>query len=112
MRSQILQQILDETPKEVDVFVKKYGDLVVRIHEIMEAQGINQRTLAERMDKKPSEISKWLSGNHNLTLRSIVKLEIELGVELIAVTQNEIPNAQPSNIIPIQQNKNLKVKAS
>lgn len=37
------------------------------------------------MDKQPSEISKWLNGEHNLTFKSIVKLEQELGIELIYV---------------------------
>lgn len=35
------------------------------------------------MDKKPSEINKWLKGNHNLTLKTLAKLEAELGEPLI-----------------------------
>lgn len=85
MRSKYLQQVLDKTPKHVDIFVEKYGDLVVRIHEILAEQGLTQHELAERLGKSPSEVSKWLSGNHNLTLRSIAKLEAELGVDLLTV---------------------------
>ena len=31
------------------------------------------------------EISKWLGGNHNFTLRSLAKLQAELGEEIIQV---------------------------
>jgi hypothetical protein len=39
------------------------------------------------MNKKPSEINKWLKGNHNLTLRTIARLEAELGDAIISVIQ-------------------------
>lgn len=67
------------------IFVDKYSDLIVRINQILREQGISQKELAENMDKKPSEISRWLSGNQNITLRSIAKLEAELGETLIEI---------------------------
>lgn len=89
MRSKIAQKILDTTPKDVEIFVRLYGDLVVRIHEVLKAKGISQKSLAEGMNKKPSEISKWLNGEHNFTLRSIAKLEAELGEKLIQVPKQK-----------------------
>ena len=85
MRSKVLQEILDDTPKEVEIFVEMYGDIVVRVQELMEEKGFLQKDLAQSMGKKPSEISKWLNGNHNLTLRSLAKLEAELGESIINV---------------------------
>ena len=85
MRSKILQEILDETPKDVEIFVQMYGDIVVRVHELMKEKGYTQKELAEKMGKKPSEISKWLNGNHNLTLRSLAKLEAELDEPIINI---------------------------
>lgn len=89
MRSKIAQQIIDETPNEVKVFVKKYSDLVVRIHQVLREKGITQKELAKRLDKTPSEISKWLGGGHNFTLRSIAKLEAELDIELLQVSRKD-----------------------
>jgi transcriptional regulator with XRE-family HTH domain len=83
MRSKIAKKILSETPEEVKIFVKRYTDIVVRIHELMQLKGLTQKDLADRMDKKPSEINKWLKGNHNLTLKTIAKLEAELGGTII-----------------------------
>ncbi len=84
MRSKIAKKILSETPEEVKIFVRRYTDIVVRIHELMQLKGLTQKDLADRMDKKPSEINKWLKGNHNLTLKTIAKLEAELGGTIIS----------------------------
>jgi transcriptional regulator with XRE-family HTH domain len=83
MRSKVAQRIQEETPEEVRIFVRQYTDIVVRINEILRAKGYTQKDLAEKMNKKPSEINKWLKGNHNLTLKTLAKLEAELGEPLI-----------------------------
>jgi transcriptional regulator with XRE-family HTH domain len=89
MRSKIAQLILDETPKEVHIFVRKYGDIVVRINQLLREKGFTQKQLADQMKKTPSEISKWLGGDHNFTLRSLAKLEAELGAEIIYVPKKD-----------------------
>ena len=95
MRSKIFQKILDETPKDVDLFVHWYADLLVRINQLLREKNINQKELAEKMDKKPSEISKWLKGEHNFTLRSLAKLSVELGEPLLEVPKR---SSEPSFI--------------
>ena len=99
MRSKIAKRIIDETPAETKIFVKKYGALVVRAHQILLEKGITQKELAARLDKSPSEISKWLSGNHNLTLRSIAKLEAELGTDLIYIPKKDSFHVQINRTI-------------
>ncbi|ANI90573.1 hypothetical protein A9P82_02765 [Arachidicoccus ginsenosidimutans] len=83
MRSKIAKKIQDETPEEVRIFVRQYTDIVVRINNILAAKGFTQKDLADKMKKSPSEINKWLKGNHNLTLKTIAKLEAELGESII-----------------------------
>ena len=85
MRSKVAQRILDRTPEETKVFADLYGDIVVRVHQLIKKNNLSQNKLADKMGKKPSELSKWLSGNHNLTLRSIAKLQAELGESVIEV---------------------------
>jgi transcriptional regulator with XRE-family HTH domain len=85
MKSRIASKIIAETPKHIEIFTEKYSDIVVRIHQLIKDQGLTQKILADKLEKKPSEISKWLSGSHNLTLRSIAKLEAELGEDIIHI---------------------------
>ena len=87
MRSKVAEKILAETPDEVRIFVRQYTNIVVSIHELMQLKGFTQKDLAIRMNKKPSEINKWLNGNHNLTLKTIAKLEAELGDSIIYMVQ-------------------------
>lgn len=85
MRSNVAKKIQAETPEEVRIFVRRYTDIVIRINEIMKQKGYTQKKLALQMNKKPSEINKWLKGNHNLTLKTIAKLEAELGEPIIFI---------------------------
>jgi len=89
MRSKVAKRILDKTPKDVEIFVRLYGDIVVRINELIKEKNWTQKRLAAEMDKKPSEISKWLNGEHNFTLRSLARLEAELGESIITVPRRE-----------------------
>lgn len=89
MRSKIAKRILEETPAEVKIFVRKYADIVVRVHQLLREKEWTQKDLAERLEKTPSEVSKWLNGDHNFTLKSIAKLEAELGAEIIYVPRKD-----------------------
>jgi transcriptional regulator with XRE-family HTH domain len=85
MRSKTVDRLLKSTPKDVEIFVDLYADLVVRINQLLREKGITKKELAEKLDKNPSEISKWLGGEHNFTLRSLAKLSAELGEPLLEV---------------------------
>lgn len=41
---------------------------MVRINQILRENKLTKKDLAVRLEKKPSEISKWLSSDHNFTL--------------------------------------------
>lgn len=85
IKSKIVADFQANTPEDLKIFANHYAALVLRIGSILEKQGVTQAELAKRMEKQPSEISKWLNGEHNFTLRSIAKLEAELGEKLLFI---------------------------
>ncbi|MCK9220980.1 MAG: helix-turn-helix domain-containing protein [Bacteroidales bacterium] len=85
MRSKVADRILSKTPEETKIFARLYSDLIMHINRIIKEKGYSQKSLADKMEKSPSEIHKWLSAEHNFTLRSIAKLQAELGEELLIV---------------------------
>ncbi len=85
MRSKTVDKLLKSTPKDIEIFVDLYADIVVRINQLLNEKQISRKELAQRLEKKPSEISKWLNGEHNFTLRSLAKLSAELGEPLLQV---------------------------
>jgi transcriptional regulator with XRE-family HTH domain len=90
MKSKVAERIQAETPEEVRIFVRQYTDIVLRINQILKAKGYTQKSLAEKMNKRPSEINKWLKGSHNLTLKTLAKLEAELGEPIIYTSREQL----------------------
>ncbi len=68
---------------EAERFVNLSMDIIDEIHQALAGKGWTQKELANAVGKSPAEISKWLSGLHNMTLKSLVKLEIALDKHLI-----------------------------
>ena len=83
----IFRQTLDDIPAETHIFIQKYTDILDRVQAILERKGMKRRDLAAALGKSESEVSKWLAGEHNFTLRSIAKLEAVLGEEILTVSK-------------------------
>ena len=84
-RNDFLENRRKEVSEESKVFIDFMYHVVDRIHEILNDQGISQKELALRLGKKESEISKWLSGEHNMTVKSLLKIEAVLGKPIVRV---------------------------
>ncbi len=68
---------------ETEQFIEKNLEICEKVRIALEQKGWTKRKFAGLMNKKPSEVSRWLSGMHNLTLKSIIKMEQTLGIDLI-----------------------------
>ncbi len=64
-------------------YVAKNLAIAEQVRALMRAKGITQLELAKLMGKQPSEVSRLLSGLHNLTLESITRMEDALGADII-----------------------------
>lgn len=80
------QEQMDDDSK---IFVDKSLAIADRLRQVMEKKGIRQVDLAKLLGKSEPEISKWLAGMQNYTLRTISKLEAALGQSLIVIPQSE-----------------------
>lgn len=73
-------------------FVEKYQtDLIIRINRILERKGWSQQDLKEAIepDWSKARVSQVLSGDKNLTLETISKLEDALGEDILEVPLSE-----------------------
>lgn len=83
------EEILARTPDSVKQEVSKNVAIAVRIIHVLRSQGKTRRDLARLLGKSESEITRWLSGFHNLELKTIYKIEKALGVDIIMVCPAE-----------------------
>lgn len=90
MKNKRLEDRRKRIPKDVDVFVERSFQIVDRIHQILSEQGKDQKTLAKALGKSESEISKWMTGTHNFTLKSLTRIEVALGQAVFEVTDKNI----------------------
>jgi transcriptional regulator with XRE-family HTH domain len=78
-----IKALLEKTPQHVKEYNAFMVELIDLIEDRLEDLGWSRKNLAEQLDKRPSEITKWLSGNHNLTLSSLFKLQGALEIPLV-----------------------------
>lgn len=67
---------------EVKSLIDKSFAISEQIDLILKQKGLTQKQLAKMLEKSESEISKWMSGVHNFTLSTIVKIELALGEQI------------------------------
>ena len=85
-------RIMDELRKNISPEVKYQMELSVsianRIYQILEEKRMSQKEFAQKINKTETEVSRWLSGTHNLTLSTISKISVALGENIISVTES------------------------
>lgn len=82
-KNAVVQRLRERIKPENRIFVKKNLNISEQVYALLEQKGWSQKVFAQKLDKNESEVSKWLSGLHNLTLQSIAKMEAVLEADII-----------------------------
>ena len=81
------QQVVNSVPQEIKQEVKLEVAISNRIAELMTKRGLSKIGLAKALYKRPCEVTKWLSGQHNFTIRTLSMLSVFFGETLISVAE-------------------------
>lgn len=85
-KNNIIDTWLEENGSpEIAKLVEKNLAIAAKIQELLKDRGLKPADLARLLDKKPSEISKWLTGTHTFTTKTITKIETVLGADIIHI---------------------------
>ncbi len=98
-----LQNVNSEIKEEVNLNI----DIANRIYDLLKAKKMTQRELAERMGKKESEISRWLTGSYGFTTKTLAKISSVLGEPIIEVKSKQ----ESQMVVSINQIFNINNKA-
>lgn len=85
----MIQGLLNEiTPSERYCIRQKMRTAVV-LENLMKQKGYSKGSLAVALKKKPSVITKWLSGTHNFTIETLADISFLMGVSLSVFFEEE-----------------------
>jgi antitoxin component HigA of HigAB toxin-antitoxin module len=69
-----LEEMLGPIPEQVKLETDLSFEISDRIYALMTERGLSKRQFADAIGKRPSEITKWLSGQHNFTIATLAML--------------------------------------
>jgi ribosome-binding protein aMBF1 (putative translation factor) len=84
----LLDNLLAEITPEQQARTDRKMRIACIIDDAMKAKGLGKKQFADKVGRKPSEITKWLSGTHNFTIETISDIERVLGVKILNLSNN------------------------
>lgn len=79
--NQVVASIPPAIGREVDLGMAISG----RIYDLMVQKGLSKAEFARSIGKRPCEITKWLSGQHNFTIATLAMLSAFFGQPIVTV---------------------------
>ena len=73
------QQMLSSVPQDIITEIDLSFAIASEIEFLMRERGLTKKQFADALGKKPSEVTKWLSGQHNFTIRTLAMLSTFFG---------------------------------
>lgn len=80
-----LEEMLGNIPEYIQQEVNLSFDISDRIYMLMTERGLTKKQFADALGRRPSEITKWLSGQHNFTIATLSMLSSFFGKSIITV---------------------------
>ena len=80
------RQMLEAVPADIQQEVDLEVAISNRINDLMQQRGLSKLEFAQALGKRPSEVTKWLSGQHNFTIRTLALLSAFFGESLVRVS--------------------------
>ena len=80
--SPIINQLLDEITPVEKLQTNTKMTLAARLDDLITARGWSKSEFAEKVNKNPSEITKWLSGTQNFTIDTLAEIGVVLNMSV------------------------------
>ena len=77
----MVSQVPPEIKEEIDLSFA----ISNKIDALMQERGLSKKQFADALGRRPSEITKWLSGQHNFTIATLAMLQTFFGKAIITV---------------------------
>ena len=87
MKNQVdsLHDLIAGIPEDLQIQTKLSVAIAARIEPLMRQEGLSKKQFADALGRRPSEVTKWLSGEHNFTIATLSRLSAYFGKSIIEV---------------------------
>ena len=83
--TELFREAVANVPEDVRLETDWSFAISDKIADALEKKGMTQKMFAKQIGKTETEVSRWFSGTHNFTLRTIAKISSVLGTNIISV---------------------------
>ena len=84
----LFAEVLKGIPAQMSYEVGYSYDIATVLHNVLKRKGWSQVEFAQRLGKKESEISKWLSGVHPFTMKTMAKISAAIDDDFLCLVSD------------------------
>ena len=74
-----------QIPNDLKIEIDLSFAIADKIDAILKQKGMTQKEFAHKMGKTEAEVSRWVGGTNNFTLRTIAKISDVLGERIVVI---------------------------
>ena len=79
------REMVGQVPKEIKEELDLSFAISSKIDALMQERGLSKKQFADQIGKRPSEITRWLSGQHTSPVSTLAMLSAFFGKSIISV---------------------------
>ena len=79
------REMVGQVPPQIKEEINLSFAISNKIDVLMRERGLSKKQFADQIGKRPSEITRWLSGQHNFTVSTLAMLSSFFGKSIISV---------------------------
>lgn len=80
-----LRELLGEITPAERAQTRMSFEISNKLDELMRERGLSKKQFADAIGRRPSEITRWLSGEHNFTIATLGMLSAFFGQPIVTV---------------------------
>ncbi|MCH5213718.1 MAG: helix-turn-helix transcriptional regulator [Muribaculaceae bacterium] len=79
------KEMVASVPDSIKREVNLCFDISDKIYQLMQERGLSKKQFADAIGKRPCEITKWLSGQHNFTISTLSMISSFFNCQIVSV---------------------------
>lgn len=79
------QRMVASVPADIKAEIDLSFAISGRIDALMHERGLSKKQFADALGRRPSEVTKWLSGQHNFTIATLAMISSFFGEPIITI---------------------------